>query len=80
MSRYYEIQDDLTGAVSRVALPVPRHVACHRCGGPSGGTWYCRPCCAHLSRRDWLPVLIVGVSAGLLLIVLAVLMVLGVAR
>lgn len=80
MTVYRVHRDDLTGAESWAPLPAARHTSCHRCHQPSGGRWYCRPCHRVMARRDWLPVLIVGVAAGMVPITLAVLMVLGVAR
>lgn len=80
MSAYYDYveYDDLTGAESRVRLPVARHAACHRCRQASA-SWYCRPCQRHLAHREWLPILVVGVAAGMTLIALALVMLLGVA-
>ncbi len=80
MSAYYDYveYDDLTGAESRVRLPVARHAVCHRCREASA-SWYCRPCQRHLAHREWVAILLFGIPAGLTLIVLAVLMALGVA-
>jgi hypothetical protein len=77
-TRYYVTRDDLTGEESWVRLPVAP-ARCHRCG-QSSRFWYCRACRRVLSRRAWLPVLLVGSALGMYAIAWALALWLAVIR